>query len=73
MASDKLKINHKTQKIKPGQIHKLKTIRSIISTSHHRWLKGFKKYYISIAVEWTGVDMLWNGSEDGDGDNDTDC
>jgi len=40
-------------------------------------VKGFKKCCISNVVKWTGVDMMWNGSEDEgtaceDGDNDTD-
>ena len=43
-------------------------------------VKGFKKCCITIAVEGTDDDMLWNGSEeDGnvrsecEGDEDTDC
>jgi len=32
MAIDKLKINHKIQKIKPGQIHKLKTIKRAMNS-----------------------------------------
>ena len=43
-------------------------------------MKGFKKCCITIAVDGTDDDMLWNGSEeDGnvtsecEGDEDTDC
>jgi len=32
MATDKLKIKHKSQKIKPGQIHKLKTIKRAMNS-----------------------------------------
>jgi hypothetical protein len=40
-------------------------------------MEGFKKCCISTVVEWTGVDIVWNGSEDGgteheDGNSDND-
>ena len=47
MVIDKLKINYKTQKIKPGQIHKLKTIKRAMNSDLSDYRHNTKNISIS--------------------------